>query len=67
MDDVGEVNIRKLRALGDFWFDRYGSDAVALLMGQYEGPSLNRIDPEEGKPIRIAGVIEDPASENSAH
>ncbi|MDE0011783.1 MAG: hypothetical protein OXU36_11585, partial [Candidatus Poribacteria bacterium] len=53
MDDVGEKNIRKLRALGKFWFERYGSQAVELLMGEYDGPSLDRIDPDMGDPIRL--------------
>lgn len=53
MDDVGEKNIKKLRALGEFWFERYGPQAVALLMGEYDGPSLDRIDPDVGNPIRI--------------
>ena len=61
MDDVGKGNIRKLRSLGQFWFKRYGTDAVALLMDRYEGPSLDRIDPVVGNPIKIVGATEDPA------
>ena len=50
MDDVSRTNIKKLKALGDFWFEQYGEAAVALLMNEYQGPSLDRIDSETGKP-----------------
>ena len=45
MDDVSEANIRKLRALGKFWYIKYGKHAVDLLLNQYKGSSLDRIDP----------------------
>ncbi len=51
MDDVSRTNIKRLKALGDFWFEQYGKEAVQLLMGTYEGPSLDRIDPKTGNPI----------------
>lgn len=50
MDDISRSNIKKLRALGDFWFAKYGKQAVALLLGKYTGPSLDRIDPKTGNP-----------------
>ena len=56
MDDVDEGNIRKLRALGDFWFERYGEPAIQLLLGKYKGPSLDRIEPSSGLPIAIQPI-----------
>ena len=53
MDDVDEGNIAKLRALGEFWFDRYGKQAIEFLLGTYAGPSLERIDPESGRPTEV--------------
>lgn len=50
MDDVSGSNIEKLRSLGDFWFDRYGEHAVAMLQGAYDGRSLDSVDPETGRP-----------------
>jgi predicted acylesterase/phospholipase RssA len=50
MDDVSKTNIKRLKALGDFWFKQYGEAAVNLLLGTYQGPSLDRIDPETGTP-----------------
>jgi len=50
MDDVSRVNIKKLKKLGDFWFEQYGEQAIALIKGSYTGPSLDRIDPSTGKP-----------------
>jgi len=50
MDDISQSNIRKLKKMGDFWFQQYGDAAVELLMGNYHGPSLDRIDAETGKP-----------------
>ncbi len=52
MDDVSKTNIKRLKTLGDFWFEQYGAAAVKLLMGTYKGPSLDRIDPKTGKPIK---------------
>ncbi|MDM7859376.1 patatin-like phospholipase family protein [Alteromonas sp. ASW11-36] len=54
MDDISESNIDKLKALGDFWFERYGEDVIALLCNKYQGPSLDRIDPTTGEPIKFA-------------
>ena len=51
MDDISTTNIDKLRALGEYWFDRYGAQAVALIRGKYQGPSLDRIDPITSLPI----------------
>ena len=50
MDDITEGNIKKLRALGDFWFRKYGEQAVGLLLGTYKGQTLDRIDPKKGQP-----------------
>ena len=50
MDYIDEENIEKLRELGEYWFEMYGQAAADLLTGQYEGPSLDRIDPATGKP-----------------
>jgi len=51
MDDVSKKNIKRLRALGDFWFEQYGSAVVNLLLNDYQGPSLDRIDAKTGQPI----------------
>ncbi len=51
MDDISRTNIKHLKALGDFWFEQYGEAAVALLLGSYNGESLDRINPKTGKPI----------------
>jgi len=53
MDDISEANIRRLKALGDFWFDAYGEAALALLLDRYEGPSLDRIDGTMGRPREV--------------
>lgn len=53
MDDVDPDNIRRIRDMGKFWFDRYGEQVVSLILNQYEGPSLGRIDVKTGKPIEI--------------
>lgn len=50
MDDITTGNIRKLRALGDFWYECYGVQAVELLLGSYQGRTLDRIDPRTGQP-----------------
>ncbi|GGW93589.1 patatin-like phospholipase family protein [Alteromonas halophila] len=50
MDDVSASNILRLKKMGDFWFEQYGSAVVDLLAGTYEGTSLDRIDPITGKP-----------------
>ena len=51
MDDISKTNIKRLRALGDFWFKRYGDAVVQLLNNSYQGPSLDRIDAATGEPI----------------
>jgi len=51
MDDISKKNINRLKKMGDFWFEKYGDDVVALLMDTYQGPSLDRIDAVSGKPI----------------
>ena len=51
MDDVSRTNIKRLKALGDFWFEQYGDAAAQLIAGDYRGPSLDRIDPQTGRPI----------------
>ena len=55
MDDVSRANIKRLKALGDFWFDQYGEAAAQLVAGDYPGPSLDRIDPATGKPRVVDG------------
>jgi uncharacterized protein len=51
MDDISRGNIVKLKRMGDFWFERYGSSTIDLLLNRYTGPSLDRIDNATGKPI----------------
>lgn len=51
MDDISKTNIKRLKALGDFWFSRYGDAVVELLNNSYDGPSLDRIDAATGEPI----------------
>ena len=53
MDDVSQSNIKKLKLMGDFWFEQYGDDVVKLLLDQYNGPSLDRIEAATGKPKQI--------------
>jgi len=55
MDDVSKTNIRRLKKLGDFWFDKYGDAAVQLLIDTYNGPSLDRIDSRTGMPVQWGG------------
>ncbi len=50
MDDISASNINKLRKMGDWWFDLYGKSVVELLLEQYTGPSLDRIDSSTGLP-----------------
>jgi len=50
MDDISQSNISKLKKMGDFWFEQYGDDVVNLLMDNYRGPSLDRIDADTGSP-----------------
>lgn len=51
MDDISKKNIKRLKEMGDFWFEQYGNSAVELLLNQYNGSSLDRIDPKTGKPV----------------
>ncbi len=55
MDDISKKNIKRLKEMGDFWFEQYGDDVVALLLDQYQGPSLGRIDAATGKPKKQEG------------
>lgn len=50
MDDISQLNIKKLKAMGDFWFEQYGEAAIQLLLNKYKGDSLDRIDSKTGKP-----------------
>lgn len=50
MDEISRANINKLKKMGDFWFEKYGEAAVALMLGTYDGPSLDRIDAGTGVP-----------------
>ncbi|HXH64436.1 MAG TPA: patatin-like phospholipase family protein [Mariprofundaceae bacterium] len=54
MDDINPANIEKLRAMGKWWFEQYGTQAVDLLLGRYTGPSLDRIEIESGAPRPFA-------------
>ena len=51
MDDISQTNIKRLKGMGDFWFSQYGDAVVALLNDSYDGPSLDRIDPQTGHPL----------------
>ncbi|WP_100644583.1 patatin-like phospholipase family protein [Alteromonas facilis] len=51
MDDISESNIDKLKRMGDFWFEQYGQAVVDLMLEQYQGDSLDRIDVKTGEPI----------------
>ena len=51
MDDISRKNIKRLKEMGDFWFKLYGDHVVALLLDNYTGPSLDRIDAVSGKPV----------------
>lgn len=51
LDDISKKNIKRLKEMGDFWFEQYGDSAIELLLNQYNGPSLDRIDENTGKPI----------------
>lgn len=50
MDDISKGNIKRLREMGDWWYEQYGDAVVELLLNQYQGPSLDRIDASTGKP-----------------
>ncbi len=51
MDDISKTNLKRLRLLGDMWFKHYGDAAIKLLLDNYTGASLDRIDAQTGKPI----------------
>ena len=51
MDDISQTNIKRLKGMGDFWFSRYGDAVIELLNDNYDGPSLDRIDPNTGMPV----------------
>jgi predicted acylesterase/phospholipase RssA len=53
MDCVTSDNIQRIRDMGRIWFDRYGEQVVQLILNQYDGPSLGRIDHQTGQPISI--------------
>lgn len=53
MDDIDSKNIDKLKAMGDWWFQCYGSAVVDFLCQEYSGPSLDEIDPATGAPFKI--------------
>ena len=42
--------VKDLKKMGDFWFEQYGDAVVSLLLGQYQGPSLDAVNPETGRP-----------------
>lgn len=50
MDDISHSNIRKLKIMGERWFTLYGDAVVDLILGKYDGPSLDRVDAMTGKP-----------------
>ena len=51
MDDFDEENIKRLRKMGDFWYAEYGPSAIALLLNNYRGPSLDTI--KDGAPKQV--------------
>lgn len=61
MDCIEPNNIKRLKALGDLWFEIYGDAAVSLLTNGTTGQtnassqpvSLDRIDPDTGRPKPI--------------
>lgn len=50
MDDVSAGNIRCLKKLGELWFEKYGQASMELLLNTYQGPSLDCLDVQSGKP-----------------
>ena len=50
MDDISRSNIDKLRAMGEWWFGKYGGATVDLLLGQILPRSMDRIDASTGEP-----------------
>lgn len=57
MDDVSEENIKRLKALGIFWFKKYGSAVIKLMLGESLDSSLDRLDPETGEPTTFSGKL----------
>lgn len=51
MDDISRTNIKRLKQMGDFWFEQYGESIIEFFMNTYKGASLDRIDDQTGKPI----------------
>ena len=60
MDCVTPDNIARIRDMGKFWFDQYGEAVVALILDQYQGPSLGRIDARSGKPTSLTPAAVEP-------
>ncbi|MGR5239064.1 patatin-like phospholipase family protein [Vibrio alfacsensis] len=50
MDYITRDNIKLLKILGDFWYDQYGTDVIQFLLNNYDGPSLDSINRETGRP-----------------
>jgi len=50
MDCITPENIRRLKLLGDFWFEQYGEKVIRLLLGKTLERSLGSIDTEKGEP-----------------
>jgi hypothetical protein len=53
MDDISQANLQKLKEMGNFWFEKYGKAVIELLMNEYKGLSLDRIDLATGEPIQV--------------
>lgn len=53
MDDVESQNIKSLRKFGEFLYSRYGTPVVEMLMGKYQGSSLDQLDPSNGQPTIV--------------
>lgn len=50
MDDISGENIKCLQALGVFWFKKYASTAIKLLLSESLDFSLDRLDSKTGEP-----------------
>ncbi len=53
MDDISKKNIKRLKELGDFWYAQYKDPVLELILDTYQGPSLDRIDPQTGHPVSL--------------
>lgn len=53
MDDISQSNLRKLKKMGEFWFQKYGDAVVDLIKGNYQGPSLDKINVKTGDPKTV--------------